>query len=306
MQILVLGGTRFIGRGIVEAALDRGHELTLFNRGSTDPDAFVDTPNVHRLTGDRHSNDIAQIADHRWDAVVDVSGYQPDDVRPVLRALSDQTPQYVFISTVSVYVPNTQPGSDESAPLLQVPESIPSSDPRAYGGLKVLCERELRDTVGDRLTILRPTVVIGPRDYTDRFAWWVKRIAAGGDLPVPHRLEQPVQLNDVGDLGGFAARTIDANVLGTYNVVGPTQPTTLGGMIAAVSAALGIAARPSPSDDGSTFPLTLPEDGSVDGLFSVSGAAAYRQGLTLRTLGDSARAVLEWETARSAQSEVTR
>jgi nucleoside-diphosphate-sugar epimerase len=306
MQILVLGGTRFVGRGIVEAALDRGHELTLFNRGSTDPDAFRDNPNVHRVRGDRRSNDISQIAESRWDAVVDVSAYGPDDIRPVLQALSDQTPQYVFISTVSVYLPNIPPGSDESAPLLQVPESIPSSDPRAYGGLKALCERELRDAAGDRLTILRPTVVIGPRDYTDRFGWWVKRIAAAGDLPVPRRLEQPVQLIDVRDLSVFAARTIDANILGTYNAVGPKEPATLGGMIAAVSAALGVAVRPVPGEDGSRFPLTLPEDGSADGLFSVSGAAAYRQGLTLRPLGDSARDVLEWESVRSARSEAMR
>jgi 2'-hydroxyisoflavone reductase len=306
MQILVLGGTRFIGRGIVEAALDRGHELTLFNRGSTDPDAFRDNPNVHRLRGDRRGNDIAQIADQKWDAVVDVSAYQPDDLRPVLRALSDQTPQYVFISTVSVYLPNLPRGSDESAPLLHVPESIPNLDPRAYGGLKAQCERQLRDAVGDRLTILRPTVVIGPRDYTDRFGWWVKRIASAGDLRVPRRLEQPVQLIDARDLSAFAAQTIDANILGTYNAVGPTEPTTLGGVIAAVSAALGVAVRPVPSDEGSRFPLILPEDGSVDGLFSVSGAAAYRQGLTLRPLGDSAREVLECESVRSAQSEAPR
>lgn len=301
MQILVLGGTRFVGRGIVEAALDRGHELTLFNRGTSDPEAFRDNPNVHRLIGDRRSETVAQIAEVAWDAVVDVSAYRPDDVRPVLRVLSNQAPHYVFISTVSVYSPNIPPGSDESAPLLQVPETIPSSDPRSYGGLKVLCERELRNALEGRLTILRPTVVIGPRDYTDRFGWWVKRIAGGGDLPVPRRFEQPVQLIDVRDLSAFTMRTIDMNIVGTYNAVGPKEPSTLGGMIDMVSSALGVAVRLVPTDGGSQLPLTLPEDGSADGYFSVSGAAAYRHGLTLRPIGDSARDVLEWESARSAR-----
>jgi 2'-hydroxyisoflavone reductase len=301
MQILVLGGTRFIGRGIVEAALERGHELTLFNRGSSDPDAFRNTPNVNSLRGDRHTEDIAQIAERRWDAVVDVSAYRPDDLRPVLRALSNQAPHYVFISTVSVYASDIPPGSDESAPLLQVPESIPSSDPRAYGGLKALCERELRGAVEDRLTILRPTVVIGPRDYTDRFGWWVKRIARGGDLQVPRRLDQPVQIIDVRDLSAFTVRTMDMTLFGTYNAVGPKGPMTLAGMIETVGDALGVAVRLGPRDDASQFPLTLPEDGSADGYFSLSGAAAYRQGLTLRPIGDSARDVLPWESARSAR-----
>jgi len=301
MQILVLGGTRFIGRGIVEAALDRGHELTLFNRGSTDPDAFRDKPTVHSLRGDRRSEDIAQIAARRWDAVVDVSAYRPDDVRPVLRALSSQAPQYVFISTVSVYAPNIPPGSDETAPLLQVAETIPSSDPRAYGGLKALCEGELRNAIEERLTILRPTVVIGPRDYTDRFGWWVKRIAGRRDVPVPRRLDQPVQLIDVRDLSAFTVRTMDTKLLGAFNAVGPKEPMTLGDLIETVGTALGVAVRVRPSDGRSGAPLTLPDDGSADGYFSVSGAAAYRQGLTLRSIGDSARDVLEWESARSAR-----
>jgi 2'-hydroxyisoflavone reductase len=185
--------------------------------------------------------------------------------------------------------------------LLQVPESIPSSDPRAYGGLKALCERELRDAVGGRLTILRPTVVIGPHDYTDRFGWWVKRIAGGRDLPVPRRLDQPIQLIDVRDLSAFTVRTVDMRLLGAYNAVGPKEPLTLRGMIDTVSTALGVAVRLAPNDENAHFPLTLPEDASADGYFSLSGAAAYGHGLALRPLGESARDVLEWESAASAR-----
>jgi 2'-hydroxyisoflavone reductase len=151
------------------------------------------------------------------------------------------------------------------------------------------------------LTILRPTVVIGPRDYTDRFEWWVKLIARGADVPFPRRLDQPVQLIDVRDVSAFTVRTMDMNILGTFNAVGPKEPMTLGGMIDIASDALGVAVRPVPSGDRSQFPLTLPDDGSADGYFSVSGAAAYRHGLTLRPIGDSARDVLEWEIARSAR-----
>ena len=162
MKVLVLGGTRFVGRGIVEATLNAKHDVTLFNRG-TDRALF---PAVPRIIGDR-TKDTATLAAQDWDCVVDVSGYRPSEVRPVARAVHDHTQHYVYISTVSVYETPMPPGAGEEAPLMRVDEPIPDTDPRSYGGLKALCESALRASLGDRLTVLRPTVVVGPHDYTD-------------------------------------------------------------------------------------------------------------------------------------------
>lgn len=286
MRILVLGGTRFIGRAIVETALAHDHEVTLFNRG-THRDVV---PSVPRIVGDRNSDDVRKLADGEWDSIVDVSAYKPAEVRSALDVLRGRFTQYVYISTVSVY-DNPPPGSDESAALLRVEESIPAGTPEAYGGLKVLCEQALRSAVADRLTVLRPTVVIGPHDYTDRFPSWVRGVARGGRVPVPRRVEQPVQLIDASDLGAFAVHALEQRIVGTFNAVGPREPMTLGSMVSMLAAAFGSEVELDPAS-GREFPLTLPEDGSRDGYFSVSGAAAYAAGLTLRPLGESGLDVL--------------
>ncbi len=292
MRILILGGTRFVGRAIVDAALQRDHEVTLFNRG-THRDIFAAVPTI---IGDRESpDDVAELAGARWDAVVDVSAYTPAQLRPVLHALGENVPHYVYISTVSVYADALPRGADESAPLLQVEESISADDPHAYGGLKARCEELLRERLGDRLTVLRPTVVIGPHDHTDRFPWWVRSVARGGTMRVPSRLEQPVQLIDAADLAVFTMHVLEHRVLGTYNTVGPSQPLTLGGLLDALSATFDSHVEPVPAEsqeDGAPFPLAgLAADGSEDGLFSVSGAAAWRDGLRLRSIAESALAV---------------
>src|SRR5207302_5924746 len=138
-----------------------------------------------------------------------------------------------------------------------------------------------------------PTVVIGPHDYTDRFPWWVRRVARGGRIEVPRRLAQPVQLIDATDLGVFAVHMVEQRVAGTFNCAGPEEPLTVGGMVGELAAAFGVSVEPVEVDPaGRQFPLTLDEDGSADGYFSVSAAAALRAGLTLRPLSESALDVL--------------
>ena len=292
MKVLVLGGTRFVGRGIVEAALHAKHDVTLFNRGVSDPGLF---PSVRRITGDRR-RDADALTAHDWDCVVDVSAYRPADVRPVVRAIGDHAHHYVYISTVSVYATPMPPGAAEDAPLIDVDETIPDSDPRSYGGLKALCETELRGALGGRLTILRPTVVVGPHDNTDRFTWWVRQIARGGMLSVPRRLEQHVQLIDVRDLAVFVVHVAEERILGTFNTVGPREPLTLAGMIDVIQQAIAVRVELANADDRTAatptyFPLVV-RDGGDDSVFRVSGAAADAAGLTLRPLAESARAVL--------------
>ena len=289
MNILVLGGTRFIGRSFVNAALANGHQLTLFNRGVTPSDAPA---SVRRIHGDRSDpSGVAPLA-AGWDCVVDVSGYRPDQVRPVLHAVTPSALHYLYVSTVSVYAQPLPVGAAEDAPLLDVPEEIAPQHPHAYGALKACCERLLRDAFGARLTIVRPTVVIGPNDYTDRFTWWVRRIAAGGTVPVPRRLGQRVQLIDVRDLSAFLLLLVERAEAGIFNAVAPERPLTLGGMISTVSGALGVPITEpvDPAGDDGDLPLAIGADD--DSMFRVSGAAAYARGLRPRPLAESARDVL--------------
>jgi 2'-hydroxyisoflavone reductase len=297
VNILVLGGTRFIGRAFVETALAAGHALTLFNRGLTDPGAF---PAVAHFTGDRQAHDdVAQLGG-AWDCVVDVSGYRPDQLRPFLDVAESSVRHYVFISTVSVYAEPLPPAAAEDAPLLEVDESVPAGSPHAYGGLKALCESLLRASLGDRLTVVRPTFVIGPHDYTDRFTWWVRRIARGGRMAVPSNLAQHLQVIDARDLAAFVLKVIEGRVMGIYNAVGPEQPMTIATMLDEVQRALGATVHTVPVDGpgggASDFPLYIGDDD--DGALQVSGAAALARGLRLRPLGDSARDVREWDRAR--------
>ena len=292
MNLLVLGGTRFVGRAIVEAALARDHDVTVFNRG-TNPDIF---PEIARITGDRDVlGDVAQLADRYWDAVVDVNAYRPDSVRSVLHPLHDRVEHYLFISTISVYSDPMEIGADEHAPVWQVDDTISSRDPRAYGGLKVLCEQMLQDRVRGRLTVLRPTILVGEHDYTDRFPWWVRNVARGGTMRVPPRLEQPIQLIDAADLANFVVLILERHIVGTFNAVGPREPMTLGTMIDMLSTALHSRVEPVPAgarDDGTAFPLALPAAGGTDdGRFTISGASAFQHGLRLRTLMESAAAL---------------
>lgn len=286
MNLLVLGGTRFVGRAIVDATRRGGHQVTLFNRG-THRDVFPDLP---RITGDRDTDDIKRIGEQQWDAVIDVSAYHPRQVRSVLDALRGQRPHHVFISTVSVYADPVPEGSDESAALLEVDESIPRSDPTAYGGLKVLCERVMREAT-EHLTVLRPTVVIGPHDPTDRFAWWVARVARGGCIEVPVHADQPVQLIDAGDLGAFAVRAAENALRGTFNLTAPVQRLTLRAMVGIIADVAGVSVDAEPVESRE-FPLCI-DSGPVDwGVFSLSSAAARAAGLRLRPLRDSAADVL--------------
>ena len=210
----------------------------------------------------------------------------------MLDALGEPT-RYVYISTVSVYAQPLPPGADEAAPLLDVDESIASGDPRSYGGFKVLAERELHARLGGLMTVLRPTVVTGPDDYTDRFSWWVRRVAAGGRIEAPPRLEQPVQLIDVDDLAAFTMRCLEQRILGTFNAVGPREPLTMGGMIDAIATAAGVHVSVERIDGtrAERLPLVV-DDPAHDGAFQVSGQAAYQHGLTLTPLVSTARAVL--------------
>jgi 2'-hydroxyisoflavone reductase len=223
VDLLILGGTRFLGRAAAEAALARGHELTLFNRGETNPGLF---PEAEHLRGDR-DGDLSALEGRSWDAVIDPSGYVPRIVRASAELLAGSVGHYVFVSSISVYAEPVRAGFDESAPTIELDdptiEDIRASA-EAYGGLKVLCERTVAELFPQAHTVVRPGLIVGPNDPTGRFTYWVVRLSRGGDLLAPGDPERRVQVIDVRDLGAWLVDLAEQRITGTFNAVGPTFP----------------------------------------------------------------------------------
>jgi len=214
MRILVLGGTQFLGRHVVDAALGKGHDVTLFNRGQTRPELF---PDVEKLRGDR-DGDLGALAGRRFDAVVDTSGYIPRVVRATLAAL-DEIGHYTFVSSVSVYADLSSP-ADESAPLAQLTEDTEDFRSEAYGALKALCEDVVRERYPDAF-IPRPGLIVGPWDPTGRFTYWPQRIADGGRVLAPAPADMPAQVIDARDLAEWIVDAGERKLAGTFNAIAP-------------------------------------------------------------------------------------
>lgn len=303
MDVLVLGGTSFVGRAIVEDLLARGHTPSLFTRGVTNPDLY---PDLTRLRGDRGTGDYASLQGGRWDAVLDVSGYVPRHVGQALDAIEDAR-RYLLVSTVSVYDIAHAPaeGLDEDGPLLAPVRDTEDSGGPAYGGLKVACEQDLRARLGDRATVVRPGIVAGPHDPTDRFTWWARRGSQGGRVAVPGRLEQPVQVVDARDLARLCTLLLERDTTGTFNAVGPADAVTLGELVSTCAVAAGTVvelvpvAPVAPVARERGFPLVL-DDPADDRLFRVSAAAARGLGLPATPLVVTAADTQAWDRERGA------
>jgi len=301
MDILVLGGTVFVGRAIVEEALAREHTVTLWGRGRTGTELF---PDVERLFGDRDTGDYRSIEGRPYDAVVDVSAYVPRHVGQVAAALGGPgVGRYLLISTGSVYDYSraARPVTEDAAllPAERATEEISGS---TYGPLKVACEQDADEAFGARATIVRPGIVAGPHDPTDRFTWWVRRVAAGGRVPVPARLDQPVQVVDSRDLAGLVVSLIEADRPGTYNAVGPAQPATLADLVeACASAAAGAGRVGSPERVTVGADLDLPlvlDPGTPWAVFERDASPARAVGLGSTPLERTAADVLAWDEQR--------
>jgi 2'-hydroxyisoflavone reductase len=235
MRILILGGTRFVGLNIAQTALDRGHDVTLFNRGRSDPDAL---PNASHLIGHR-DKDLSALADGTYDATIDVSAYVPSQVRNALAALGDRAGHFTVISTVSVYsadIPTR--GFTEDSPLLPA-EWDEAYDVAKYGGLKVGCEIAAGEDAPAGALVIRPGYVVGPRDNTERFTHWVRVVAAGEPFVGPDP-EQPLQCVDARDLAAFTITAIERGTAGPFTVTAPQQPPTFSQVLDTVAAALDV------------------------------------------------------------------
>ncbi|MFF4648598.1 NAD-dependent epimerase/dehydratase family protein [Streptomyces sp. NPDC001380] len=234
MRTLIIGGTRFVGRALTEAALAAGHDVTLLHRGRTGPGLF---PEAEHLLADR-DGDLSVLAGRSWDATVDVTAYRPAQVRALAAALpAARAGRYVLVSSTAVYDAPAAPGFTEDSPLraLAPGASRETVDSGTYGPLKALCEEAARELYGPETLVVRPTYVIGPHDHTDRFTHWVRRIARGGEVLAPGRPEDPVQLVDARDLAAWTVAMAERSG-GTFHAVHPAPPFTFGDMLGVIAA----------------------------------------------------------------------
>jgi len=226
VNVLILGGTLFLGRHLVESALERGDEVTVFNRGLTNPELFRD---VEHLRGDRETGDLGALQGREWDAVVDTSARVPRWVRDATRALAATDAHYTVVSSVSVYRDVSKPGVNEDAPVHTVADETVEdiSDAETYGALKALCERTAEDELPGRTLSVRAGLIVGPYDNTGRFTYWVHRVARGGDVLAPEPPDQPVQFIHARDIADWILGAAERRVSGVFNATGPESPLTL-------------------------------------------------------------------------------
>ncbi len=307
MNLLILGGTVFLGRHTVEAALARGHEVTLFNRGQHGPELF---PDVEKLRGNR-DGDLSALEGRRWDAVIDPSGYVPRLVTDSARLLAGAVEHYTFVSSLSAYASFAKPNQNEDAPLATMDDpTIEEITGDTYGPLKVLSEQAAQAAMPGRVAVIRPGLIVGPHDPTDRFTYWPVRVAKGGDLLAPAPADYPVEFTDVRDLAEWMVRVAEQRIPGVFNASGPGTPATLGGLletcqeISHSNASFVWAGeeflRENEVQPWSQLPLWIGNGPEYDGFSRYDCSRAIGAGLTFRPVAETVAATLGWAQSRPA------
>jgi Nucleoside-diphosphate-sugar epimerases len=320
VKILILGGTVFLGRHLVEAALRRGHEVTLFHRGEHEAN-FSAT--IEQLRGDRRGN-LTALQNRQWDVVIDTNGYVPSLVQASAQLLADAVKQYIFISSISVYSDFSVVGMDESAPvgtlaeaqLREAEQLIPSPNGviaqaygAMYGPLKARCEQVIEETMPGRALSIRPGLIVGPYDYSDRFTYWTARVARGGEILAPGRPDRSIQLIDARDMAEWIIRMGETGQRGIYNATGPADPLSMQRLLETCKTVTGSDATFTWLNDAfllergavpwSQLPLWLPEeDRDIRGFLSVNIQKALSAGLTFRPLAETIQDTLTWDALR--------
>jgi 2'-hydroxyisoflavone reductase len=321
MKILILGGTVFLGRHLIEAASARGHEVTMFNRGRHNPDLY---PEIEKLQGDR-SRDLGVLDGRRWDAVIDTCGYVPGVVRRSAEFLADAVEHYTFISSCSVYENFDLSGTDENAPVrtitseqLNEAEKIETGERATaltygemYGALKALCELAAEKAMPGRILNVRAGLIVGPHDYSDRFTYWVHRVAQGGEVLAPGRPGRRVRAVDARDLAEWILRMAEKRQAGIYNATGAEDGLTMERLLEECRTVSGSDARFIWAGEKflleqgvgawGEMPLWIPEE--YNGIFLVNNDRAIAAGLTFRPLSETIKDTLAWDATRSSNAE---
>jgi nucleoside-diphosphate-sugar epimerase len=310
LKVLVLGGTAFLGPACVEIARARGHEVTLFNRGKTNAHLYADLEQIH---GDRKEGHEG-LASRRWDVVLDTSGYIPRVVDDAANTLRENVEHYCFISSVSVYADQGKHGLNEDDPVGVIEDpTVEEITGDTYGPLKALCEQAAEASMPGRVTNIRPGLIVGPMDRTDRFTYWPVRVSRGGEVLAPNRPGNPTQIIDVRDLGAFVVKSMEQRIAGVFNATSKAGQYTMGRL-------LETSKKVSASDASFTWCDTafleeheveawsemtcwVPEEGEFAGLGDVDVRRALERGMTIRPLAQTVASTLDWWNTQPESTE---
>ena len=297
LKILILGGTGFLGPHLVEHARARGHTVTLFNRGKTHPELF---PDLEKLRGDRDGK-LDALKGRDWDSCIDTSGYVPRIVKQSAELLAGHLKQYQFVSSISVFEENVKPGADERTPVQQLTEPGSEEVKKHYGALKALCEETVSAALPDKAMNLRPGLIVGPGDPTDRYTYWPVRLDRGGDAIAPGDGGDPVQYIDARDLAGWMIHSAERGTTGTFNAVGPAQRLAMKELLASCAKAAREPAKLTWVSEKfldeqkvsawSDLPVWT---GATGGFSQIDNRKAMAAGLNFRSGDDTARDTLAW------------
>jgi 2'-hydroxyisoflavone reductase len=310
MNILILGGTGFTGPHQVRYAISRGHKVTVFNRGKTHKGEVPE--GVEQLIGDRSGN-LDALKNRKWDVAIDNPTMLPAWVRDAAQVLKGNVDRYVFISTISVFGDNSKPGMDENGrldkyegpdPMKETRQTVEASGFKLYGPLKALSEQEAEKWFPGKTLVIRPGLIVGPGDETDRFTYWPVRIDRGGEVLAPGNQSDPAQIIDARDLAEWTIRMVENREVGIYNATGPATPLTIGTMLGTIKDVVKSNATFTWADakfleeqkvaPWSDMPVWVPPEGEMAGFAFISIKRALEKGLTFRPLGDTARDALAW------------
>jgi 2'-hydroxyisoflavone reductase len=317
-KVLILGGTGFIGPHFVTALKAGGHTLTLFNRGKRDPEA---DPGIEQLIGDRNGQ-IDALKGRVWDAVIDNSAYTPKQVKLTAELLKGHVKQYILISSVAAYADFATAAIDENYKLKTLEDpTVEEVNGKTYGGLKALCEKALEEIFGKQATLIRPTYIAGPGDYTDRFTYWPVRVSRGGEMLVPGAPSDPFQVIDVRDLADFMRLCVEKHLTGPFNLCAPPRSVTMGSLLETSKRVTGADTRFTWATPEfleaqgligkdlfapSGFPLWSPTNSAYWAMPLISPARAVKKGLKFRSLETTIRDTLAWQATRPAENQTLR
>ena len=319
LRILILGGSGFTGPFQVQYALSRGHKVTVFNRGKTHPGELP--KDAEQLLGDRNGQ-LDALKGRKWDVVIDIPTTLPVWVRDAAQILKGNVDRYVFISTISVYSDNSKPGMDESGPLAkyegadamkETRETLLASKYGLYGPLKVQSEQEAEKWFPGKALIIRPGLIVGPGDESDRFTYWPVRLDRGGEILAPGAPTDPVQFVDARDLAEWTIRVVEQGTVGIFNATGPKSKLTMGEMLEGIKQATMAESRFTWADADflaaqkvrpwSDMPVWVPPRGGSAGFAEISIKKALDKGLTFRAIPDTTRATLDWFRKQSPERQ---